>query len=406
MYRLLLVANAALVSLGAQSLVDAGRLEKARAAFDAAGAAPALKCQFTSEAAALNYGLRFETSYLLELPMNQFHGAGHGWDVLLRVTPQGREPVFLTASEALPEVPATSVTGEFAGKFVVGEGSYSVDAILKDDAGRVCKSAWRIDAKLAGIERGLRPAMAAGTVAGVAEPVAEWARGDAKWDRVTVMLNASSIVPRHSQLQADDIALLSGSLRSLLEQIPVGAARVVIFCLEQRAVLYRKDNFQAADFEAATKALSDLQLGVVSAQTLESPAGTVEAVAGLIRDEASASPAPDAVIVASPAAPLRPKESSAPPEAVSLGPVKLFYLDFAYSPVRRWALPVGDDGSAAGMERRSRPNPMLMPPFPPLHPADAIGIVAKAMKGETTMIHSPHELAAAIGRMLGIAGGR
>src|ERR1700722_424899 len=98
MYRVLFLAHAALLTALAQSLVDAEHRAKARATFRSAAQAPTLKCQFAEIPPALNFALRFQTGFSVQLPVQQFQGPGHGWDVLLRVTPDGKEPVLLTTS--------------------------------------------------------------------------------------------------------------------------------------------------------------------------------------------------------------------------------------------------------------------------------------------------------------------
>jgi hypothetical protein len=70
-------------------------------------------------------------AFLGQASLSQFHGPGHQWDVLLRLTPDGGEPVFLSAAEKLPDVPDTKISGGFTGTFRVGEGAYQVDALLK-----------------------------------------------------------------------------------------------------------------------------------------------------------------------------------------------------------------------------------------------------------------------------------
>ena len=405
MRRLLLLGIAALFPAAAQSLVDAAHLAAARAAFESSLPAPSLKCRFTAVAPALNFTLRFQTGFSVEFPFRQFHGPGHGLEVLLRVTPDRGEPVILTISNALPDVPNNRADGESQGTFVVGEGAYRVDALLQDDAHRVCKSTWRIEAKLEPVERSLQRSLPPGAVAELAsKPDTSTGDRGPKMGRLTVLLHAASLVPGRAQLQPDDLVALSGSLGSLLEQLPARSVRVVIFSLDQRAVLYQKDDFAIGDLDAVDKTLSELQLAVVNYKTLQNAAKPLEMAADLLRSEMAKPVLPDTVIFLGPYSPTRSNVSTVPPETVPLGPVKLFYLQYRRLFLMRRPPP---DGPAAGRGRggRGRGVDLGFPALGPPQLPDPLAVLTKAIRGETLMVHTPHEFAATIGHILDRLGG-
>jgi hypothetical protein len=324
-----LILTTVAIPAAAQSLVDARHLAAARDAFEESASAPALKCQFSSVPPALNFSLRFQTGFSVKVPLSQFHGNGHGWDVLLRVTPYIGAPVFLTASEKLPDVPDTNIGGEFTGTFVVGEGAYQVDAMLKDDAKRVCKSAWRIEATLQGPERGLHPSQPPETVAELAaRPAFPAGANPPKMGRLTVLLHAASLVPSRVQLQPDDVLALSGSLGSLLEQLPARSVRVVIFSLGQGAVLFRKDDFNASDLDQAATTIGETQLATIDYKTLQKSASPPSVAAGLLRAELVKPDQPEAVIFLGPYAPMPLGSSAAALKTAPMGTAKLFYLQY------------------------------------------------------------------------------
>jgi hypothetical protein len=401
MRRLVVLGLTALGGLRGQSLVDRAHLDAARAAFHSAAAAMPLKCQFTPFQPLLNFGLRFQTGFTVEVPLRQFHGPAHGWDVLLRVTPEGREAVFLTVSEALPDVPDTKSFGEFTGTFVTGEGSYRVDALLKDDAQRVCTASWRIDARPGVSQRGLRPSLPAGTVAELGVKPAVNTSGPGV-GRFTIFLHAAPNVPGRAKLQPGDISTLLNSTGALLEQLPARTVRLVIFSLDEGAVLYRQDGFSADDLASAEKILTELQLAVVDYHTLQNSVPPAETAAKILREEMAA---PDAVVVLSPYAPLRAAGNAAAPPTDALESPKLFHVELRSLPgaFRGGRISAGPPSGASGIptRRRSNPPPTLasMPPALFVRP-DAIAVAVKAAKGETIPVTSPHEFAAALGRIL------
>ena len=406
MRRLLLFATTTLLTASAQSLVDADHLAGARAAFESTSSAGALKCQFSPVLPALNFSLRFQTGFSVELPLHQFHGPGHGWEILLRVTPEGDKPVFLTLAAPLPEVPSTKALEEFDGTYVVGEGVYRVDALLKDDAHRVCKATWRIAAKPEASERSLRPSLAAGAVAELAaKPALSSGAREAKLGRLTVLLHAASLAPGRAKLQPSDVLALCGSLGSLLEQLPVRSVRVVVFSLDQRAVLYQKDDFDVGDLDRAAETLSQIQLAVVSYKTLQTSTGPLEMAANLLRNEFAKPNPPDAVVFLGPYSPMRSNASTPLTPPTPIEAVKLFYLQYRRAPFMRRMPPTREAPQGRGGNGRGRGPNMGFPGFGPPQWPDAIAILTKATKGETITVHTPHEFAGAINRILDRLGG-
>jgi hypothetical protein len=379
----------------AQSLVDAEHLGAARAAFDAPPQAPALKCQFSAVEPALSYSLRLETGFSVEIPLKQFQGAGHGWDVLLRVTPEGREPVFLTVSQTLAEAPNWK-DGEFKGMFLVGEGGYGVDALLKDDEGRVCKSSWRVQARLEGEERSFAPSLAAGSVAEASARPGVPMRGRSH-ARVTALVHAASFVPGHAKIGEDDVQAFAGSLETLLERVGLRSVRVVVFDLEESAPLYENDDFRMSDLDTVAKALAGAQLGVISYDTLKNRRGPVETTAELVRSELARPDAPDALVLIGPYSPIPAGASTSIAIRQSLEPANLFYLQYRQYQRRERAMPDAEPGrvrsAAMGV-------PLPLPTVAPPQRPDALAIVTRAMKGETIAVFRPHEFAGAIRHIL------
>jgi hypothetical protein len=384
------------------SLVAEEHLPAARAAFPVT-AASNLKCQFIPIEPELTYSFRFETGFIAGITMNQFRGPGHGWEILLRVTPENGQPVYLTTSESLPVVPQTKSEWESKGKFAVGQGSYTVDALLKDDAERICKSTWHIDAKPDSTERSTPPAWPPRTITEfTARPplAAPQLRSNGpRIGRLTVLLNAASMLPGRAQLRDEEVGLWSGSLESMLARMPVQSMRVVIFTLGRRDPLYSKDGFGPADLDAAEKALHSAQPAVVDYRTLQESHGPLHNTADLLRSELAETP--DVVVMLGPYSPLPGSLNKGRLEPIRLGSTRLFYLAYRRPP----SIPEIADDQSFEFRLRSLPH---QPPQPgsktdhlfPLADPDVLSVLARAAKAELSYVDRPQDFASAMRRIV------
>src|ERR1019366_1512565 len=190
--------------------------------------------------------------------------------VYARVTPEGRGPVYMTKTEALPEVPETKVDALTGGAFVVGEGAYGLEVLVEDDLYRNCRGSWQIQARRWGSERQLSPTTPPGTVeelSGIGPRT-----GDAKpglgVGRITILVHAAPLLPNLSALQPDDVQRVVDSLSSLLRELPAQSVRLIAFNLDQRAVIFREDGFEVNQSGELTAALNQLELGLLDYRIL------------------------------------------------------------------------------------------------------------------------------------------
>jgi hypothetical protein len=380
----------------AQSLASPERIPTLRTAFDSASGASQLGCQINAVRPALDYGLRFQTGYVIDIPMFQFEGAGHSLSTFIRVTPQGLKPAYLESTGALPEVPATRLDAEIAGSFVVGEGAYEVEALVQDDSHRVCHNKWRIQARRSGSERELTPATPAATVQEITafSPDLPVHQSSPRIGRLTLMLHAAPLSSRASKLQDSDVSALVGSIFSLLQQLPAQSVRLVVFNLAQRAVLLRQDSFTANDLDKVITASNQLQLALVDYRTLQQHGGPTDLLAELVQTELRDPQPADALILLGPRlqmsddipVPAVDKPAAAP---------SLFYLQY-HSQQR--IVP----GLAPMQGRGGRPGVVGDPGIPvdpvpsPQGPSDSIEKLFGRLKGKTIAIRTPHEFADAL----------
>src|ERR1051326_9271716 len=131
---------------------------------------PALRCGVEAVRPALNFALQMQAGYTFRVPLSQYRGPNHRWDVMVRVSPRepGAAPAFLSSHFQLPPVPDTSSEAEVGGSFLVGEGRYEATLALRDDLGRTCTREWQIEARTGRAARGVQNPLPPNTVAALA----------------------------------------------------------------------------------------------------------------------------------------------------------------------------------------------------------------------------------------------
>ena len=331
---------------------------------------PALHCEVMPVPATLSFSFRFQTGYVVRMPLKEYAGAGHHWNVLLRVTPYGGSQSFYLGSYTrLRSVPKTNTHGEYGGVYQVGVGRYSVDWMLADDMNRVCRKSWKVEARLDSKDRGLRVGMNPNT----AGPLT-FARWSPQTDdnrapqvgRLTVLLHAAPLYPRSTRFRIQDRLLLVGSLAALLEALPARSVRVVVFNLDQQKELFRQDDLTPDSFAQVAQSTSNLQLQVVDYRVLQNRRGHISLLSDLINQELAAAQPSDKVIFLGPTSRYYDKLPEAAFEQPAGVAPQFFY--FQYKPY--W----GREAS-----------------FP-----DSVAMAIKKLKGKTILIHSPEEFARAI----------
>jgi hypothetical protein len=371
MHRLLTLMLLTAALMAAQSIADPRRISPAMMDFDAAQHNPPLQCEVTPVRPMLNFSFRFQAGYSVSVPMSQYLGKGHLWVALVRITPEGGDgkPVYLVSRMRLPEIPRTKAQLEFGGGYFLGEGRYLVAWKMWDDAGRVCRKNWKVDARLTRSERLVKVALPPGTVADLSlrgAPRTSPGQDDAPRIRLTVLLHATPTSPRRTRLGGRDRVILLGTLSSLLDRLPVHSVRLVVFNLEQQRELYRAENFEPRSLDGVAQSIDTVELGKVDIQVLQNRNGHLDLLADLIRGELTAQTPSDVVLFLGPLArfsdKLPPDELERPPGAAP----RFYYLQY----------------------RSLFPQASAFP--------DVITRAVAKLKGKTLVIHTPGDFAKAI----------
>ena len=359
-------------------------------------AAP-LNCHVTPTPPELDFALRFHSGYVIDLPLSQFRGANHRARIFLNVTPAGGSPAHLVSRIFFPDMPVTELYGEIKGDFIVGEGTYKVGAYVVDDLHRVCRAQWQIRARRKAGERRVDLAIPPLSVAAESmPPSAAQVTGSRQLPRLTVLLHAASVDPDAGKLRKSDISILTGSLSSLLRQLPAKTVSLVIFNLDQQAVLFRKEGFTESGLEGVTEVLKQEQLSLVNYAVLRQSRGGVALLASLTMDALRDSAGGGTLVFLGPHVRFQdPVPSGFGNRSHCLS--RTFYLQ--YRPPMTLAR-VGAEPAVSNSVYNADPLVYLSPSdeevLTPRDAPDSIEQVVKSLKGEVMVMRRPSDLAGAI----------
>ena len=354
-------------ALSGQTLLEPSKVPEAEKYFASLENDKPLHCQVQPIPPRLNFSFRLQAGYVVSVPMKQYFGPNHALAILSRVTPEGGDPAYFASGIKLPDIPKTKNEMELAGAYLVGEGRYTVELVLFDEAGRVCRKSWRFEAKLGAAEHSLKLGIPPQSVSELS--FRHWSLGGKSLDdgrpirRLTVFLHAAPIVTRSIRFRARDRGVLLSSLASLLETLPARSVRLVVFSLDQQKELFREDVLTPQAFDQAADSMNNLQLQLVDYRVLQNRRGHVSLLTDLVNQELQAPEPSDAVIFLGPTARFFDK---VPEFDLSPTAPRFFYLQ--YKPFYRR----GAD-------------------FP-----DSIEFAIKKVRGKAMLIHTPDEFAKAI----------
>ena len=308
-YLVITLALAALASLRSavplrgQELLPPEDQAAASRLFDQSPQTERLNCNIQREKPVLDFTFHFDAGFRITCPFREFGGRRTQVTILVRVTPEGGTPVVLgryavfrgLSTESPPVRGERKVYYLARGGFSVGEGRYHVEVLLADSRKRTCQRAWWIKISHRS-QKAVPVVLAAHQVSSLRIPT--WHGPQPKGGlRLAVLLSAGSFNPRAARLGAAYQMMLLQILSSLLQQVPCRSVRLVAFNLDQERVIYRTDAFKPSGFDSLQQAFNQLNLGIVSVETLRRRDEWAQMLATLANQQLSAKPPPDAVII-------------------------------------------------------------------------------------------------------------
>ncbi len=288
----------------AQMPTDPNRHPKVRSLFDQPLAKPGIPCTVTPLKPDLNFSFRFQAGYFATWPLKNYQGSDNSFFILTRITPLNPEgdPVFFTQAFRMHDIPSSSKNKvQVDGAYFFGEGEYSMDLIVVDQATRVCRKQWNIDVKSPGGGQQIKPAQAPGSVQpAVLDPWDGALQDDGPPRRLTVLMHVAPLYFSSNQMHAYDRAMLLSSLLAVLRQTSFTQVKLVAFNLDQQLELFRQERFDASGWSKLVPAMHSLQLGTVSYQTLQQRSGHLDLLTGLVHEELEAEQPPEVVLFLGP----------------------------------------------------------------------------------------------------------
>ncbi len=364
-FRWLAAGVLAVMAAGAQGVLDTPKqIADARKLLDAFRGHP-VHCDVVPIEPRFNFTLRLQAGYVGRVSLKL--QAGRKWVVLVRVKPRegNGTPVYLSDVVQLPAGGMSGWAGDFDGSFWLGEGRYAVKWLMFDGDGDVCRKEWPIDARLKSKERRVHPLLPPNTVAGVSWGGIQAAGSTPRAGRLTILLHAASLRQGKSVVGTPAEGLLLDALLALMEEMPAGQVRLVIFNLDQQKELWRRDGFTLQAMPEVAKALEETPVAV-DYRVLQNPGGVLDLIEGLANREMHAADPSEAVVFLGPHSIYNGKPSAGlgrPAEVKQ----RFFYLSWANTEARRGFMA---GGSASGGPIRNRvgmggqgPMAMGLPPF-------------------------------------------
>ena len=366
-------------------------------------------CEVEPSSPVLNFGLRLEAGYKIDVPLVAYSMGPHAWDLTLRITPEnGGSPTYLMDRVDLKVNVHPEMTLQIPGAFLVGEGRYRAELAFFDEFGRVCRREWNINASLDSRERSITPGIPPNTVADLTYSGAPPPQGPPRPARVTVLLNRSEpykdpgmFIGRLAELAArasvvaeyaDYRFRLVSMLSALLERLPGTEVRLVVFDLDRQSESLRQEGFKLADMQKAVHAVDDLEHAVVSVSELQNQPGRWDMVRHFIESEAGAQNPADVVVFLG--ARIAATERMPPgfPQFDTRARTRFVYLQYEIGTIRA-RLPSPFEAGSNG-KTPVHLSPMTGVAAP--EPADPIDLVVRRAKGKTVVIHAPSEFGKAI----------
>lgn len=299
-----------------------------------------LPCVVTPDKPVLGFDLRFHAGYSVTVPLKELAGTENLLTILFRVIPQNHkdDPMYFTQRVRVPSIEDDAKGDAYLqGTFDIGEGSYHIDWLMRDQSERVCSFYWDSDAFLAPKDKQMGLNIAPGVVHKDEgeefkdEPPIERIQSEPPLN-VKVLINFAPQDALSATLRPSDTAALVSIIRSISRDPHIGKFSIVAFNMQEQRVIYREENVDRIDFPALGNALNSLNLGTVNLKLLSQKHGDTDFLADLIKQETTGAGHPDALIFAGPKVML---DENVPPDSLKqIGDIRypVFYMNYNLNP--------------------------------------------------------------------------
>jgi hypothetical protein len=366
-----------------QDVVDAPRTASLTRKFEQQAFAQTMKCEFQPTKPFLNFGLVEETGYVVRFPRGQFDGHDSKVEVALRLTSlsESRPSSFVSNLVTIPTTSDANQYVQVSARFAIDPGSYKVEALATDYAGRVCRGDWNLDVA--------RRTLGATRV------------NDFRPSRITIFLNAAPLNLRNTTLQPPDVVMLAGTVMSLVRRFDGASFRLVVFSLYSEKEALRFGSFARSDLGQLTDGVRSIQLGTIDYGSLKGNVGPAKFLGHLVEKELAEPEKSDVIVFLGPVSRTRdvvPKKDVLPATGSSSA---FYYLE--YRPpqgLADWAsLPSPSAPPAqrtTGASSDYPQNPLPIGIGRDIIPPDVIEHLMRRLSGRTITFSTPEDFESAI----------
>ncbi|HEY1338251.1 MAG TPA: acetyltransferase [Bryobacteraceae bacterium] len=259
-------------------------------------------CSLTPLAPKLGFDLAYHAGYEAAIPLRDLGEGRSALTVIFRVIPGRKEekPVYFSQKWIVPPIDAEAKgTALLRGDFVLGEGNYEIDWLIRDPYERFCSAYWRVLAESRGrnksAELSVRPGSVQPETSDLFSEEAPVKRESKSPLHVLVLVHLAPRSPGAAAMPPDETQALVAILRNIAREPRIGSYSVAAFNLEQRETVYRSARASQIDFPSLGAAVKQMHLGAIDVRKLQTGDNGIQFVTSLIAAEVETEP-PDAII--------------------------------------------------------------------------------------------------------------
>ncbi len=310
-----------------------------------------LRCNVVPIKPKLDLDFVFHSGFRVITPLKDVNREGQGNELttVFRVISEDSpdDPIYMSQKVRIP--PGETSEGhalEIVGAFVLGEGRYRVNWLMRDKEEHVCSSSWDADAKLAGKETLLTEWVPKGVIRADEKDVFRPEPPALREPRenllkVDIIVNFSPGNSTSVRLAPNDIQSVVDILHQIARDPRFGSFSVVVCSLAAQKVIYKQELSGRIDFPAIGDALRSLKLGSVAAKQLVTKDGLSHFIADIIRENSTNSHSDAVVLVGTKTYGLQLESREINDSLKELGR-PFFYLCYNGDPLSNpWADPLG-----------------------------------------------------------------
>ena len=250
----------------------------------------------------IGFDLKYHSGYEVTIPLQELAGNRNGLTAVFRVLPDDKpeDPVYFSQNWAVPALPDDARgRGELQGTFLLGEGKYHVDWMVRDASGRVCSARWQIRAEPQGRYQQMVPGLARNSVqpeqGNLFTAEAPVTRDESQSLNVLILLHVAPESVSASRISESETLAVLSILRRIAQEPRIGSYSIVAFNLDRNTILYRRDDVQQLNFPELSDAFQQTHLGTVEITQLQDKENEANFLGGILED-AIGRRTPDAVI--------------------------------------------------------------------------------------------------------------